>query len=134
MALAYVEYDPAPGSPADEAGLCVGDAILRFGVARTLEDLPALLVPGAPLLLVVRHAATHAVPRRETSRRLERPRATDCRCVAAASRLDRRANRSRRADASDDIGGAAAHCGGAFQGGSSSLSLDSTSSGRVSSG
>ena len=52
MALAYVEYDPAPGSPADEAGLCVGDAILRFGEARTLEDIPALLVPGAPILLV----------------------------------------------------------------------------------
>ena len=64
MALAYVEYDPAPGSPADEAGLCVGDAILRFGEARTLEDIPALLVPGAPILLVVRNAATNAVTRR----------------------------------------------------------------------
>ena len=84
MALAYVEYDPAPGSPADEAGLCVGDAILRFGEARTLEDIPALLVPGAPILLVVRNAATNAVTRRAIVR--DRSLASDSDTVLSGTR------------------------------------------------
>ena len=43
----FVERTPLPGSPAALAGLKAGDAVLTFGEAQSIEEVAALLRPGA---------------------------------------------------------------------------------------
>ncbi len=52
----YVEWQPTAGSPAALAGLRAGDAVLRFGEATAIGDVPALLQPKVPISLTVMRA------------------------------------------------------------------------------
>ena len=62
--FAFVEEAPIAGSPADKAGLLAGDAILRFGEATRLEELPDEIKEGK----AVRVTAVEAVSGRTVSR------------------------------------------------------------------
>ena len=70
--FAFVEEVPVAGSPAAEAGLLAGDAILRFGDATSIEDLPSQLKAGSALKVVAVEAATG-----RTVSRIVEPRAFD---------------------------------------------------------
>jgi len=72
--FAFVEDDPAPGSPAEGAGFLAGDAILRFGNASSLDALPRQLIPGRALTVAVVEAATG-----KTAKRIVVPHAYDAR-------------------------------------------------------
>ena len=70
--FAFVEDNPAPGSPAEGAGFLAGDAILRFGNATSLDELPRQLIQGRALTVAVVEAATG-----KTAKRIVVPHAYD---------------------------------------------------------
>ena len=66
--FAFVALPPTQYSPAEDAGLLAGDAILRFGTAYKLEHVPAQIRSGQTVSLAIveasgRQLEKHVVPR-----------------------------------------------------------------------